>query len=241
MSLYDNKTREFTIQEGCPWYQAQQSYGAPNVNWCEPTSCAWINEPANTWSNLGFLFVGLLIAKKLQSLAHRLFGWIVIVMGLLSAIYHATNNYLSQYFDFVGMALMTSYLLSFAAARVWTRHRVNFFAYYWFFFSANLLVLMCFDIMDLPIQLMLAISVVPILALDLTAGYKEGRLKEYGWFVAAVITLILAQISAQIDLKRVYCQPENVWLHGHVIWHLLCALGMGFAALHMDRLSRRKV
>ena len=61
MALFSNAHREFTISPQCPWYEAQQAYGPPNVNWCEQTVCHIINEPANTWSNLIFLFVGLII------------------------------------------------------------------------------------------------------------------------------------------------------------------------------------
>ena len=65
-SPYSNKVKEFTIEPGCPWYEAQQSYGAPNVNWCEPTVCSVINEPANTWSNLPYLLVSLVLIKKMK-------------------------------------------------------------------------------------------------------------------------------------------------------------------------------
>ena len=46
MLYKDNQ--EFTIAPQCPWYDAQQTFGPPNVDWCEPTICAYINEPANT-------------------------------------------------------------------------------------------------------------------------------------------------------------------------------------------------
>ncbi len=55
MSLYDNSKIEYTISADCPWYEAQHLFGPPNVNWCEPTVCKIINEPANTYSNLALL------------------------------------------------------------------------------------------------------------------------------------------------------------------------------------------
>ena len=48
-------------QMQCTWYDLTEKYGAPNIKWCEQTLCQFISEPANTWSNLGFLMVGILI------------------------------------------------------------------------------------------------------------------------------------------------------------------------------------
>ena len=33
---------------GCPWHSITETWGAPNVKWCEETLCQWISEPANT-------------------------------------------------------------------------------------------------------------------------------------------------------------------------------------------------
>lgn len=238
LALYDNSNREFTVQPGCPWYQAQQTYGAPNVNWCEATRCSWINEPANTWSNLGFLFVGILLIKRMATAPAARFGWVVIVMGLLSAVYHATNNYLTQYFDFVGMALMTSYLIAAAFGRL-TQGRIGSFgAVYGAAFSVNLIALMCFDITNTPIQMMLGLNVLAILTVEIAAGWREGSLRRYGVFAAGMAVLALAQVFAQIDLRRIHCEADHPWLHGHVLWHILCAVGMYLAGIHLEKMQK---
>lgn len=236
MALFDNKKREFTISEGCPWHEAQQTYGAPNVNWCEPTICSHINEPANTWSNLGFLLVGVLLIRRMSRPRVRVFGLIVLVMGSLSAVYHATNNFLTQYFDFVGMALMMSFLLSAVVERLARPRSPSFAGLYWFFVAMNFFVLMSLHIMNVPIQLLMALNAVPLVILELIAGWREGLLRRYGPFALGIFTLIVAKIFAQLDLKRVYCDPEHPWLHGHVLWHLLCAVAMGFAGVHLNRM-----
>jgi len=238
MSLYDNHTREMTIAPQCPWYEAQQSYGAPNVNWCEETICSVINEPANTWSNLGFIIVAILLITKYKETLVKHFGIVVLVMGLFSGIYHASNNYLTQHFDFFGMALMTSFLLAFNAKRVSRYAHYSFYTLFWFFSFMNMVILVILGIINVPIQSLLLINALPIIALDLYNGYKESSLKKYGFMAIAGVILILAQVSAQVDLKRIYCQPENIFLHGHVIWHILCAFGMYFIAKHIQVINR---
>ncbi|MBX3041612.1 MAG: ceramidase domain-containing protein [Bdellovibrionaceae bacterium] len=232
MSLYDNSKREMTISPGCPWYNAQQTLGAPNVNWCEETSCSYINEPANTWSNLGFLIAAILIIRQFKRSELQLFGWVVFVMGLFSAIYHATNNYGTQHLDFLGMSLMISAVLAIRLKGTIKTGTKTLFA---IFLIANLITLGLLDILDLPIQLLLLINAAPIISIDLFLGFKQKKLHQYGSFAIALILLIAAQIFAQIDLKRIYCEPENLIMHGHVAWHILCALAMYFIAKHLNK------
>ncbi len=234
-SPYSNAQRDYTIEPGCPWYDAQQTYGAPNVNWCEPTQCALINEPANTWSNLSYLLIGLILVRKLRDRPVSWFPLAVVVMGLLSAVYHASNNYLTQFFDFVGMYLMMSFLLAFNVNRVFRFLGLNFFTVYWFFVFVNTLIFMVFDIVDVPPQQTMLINVIPIVLLDLFAGFQEGVFRRYRNFVLALIFLGSAQAFAIVDIQRIYCDPTHPWLHGHVLWHILSGMGMLFAGLHMKR------
>lgn len=234
--IYSNQVREFTIEPGCPWYEAQQSYGAPNVNWCEPTVCSLINEPANTWSNLGYLLIGLVLVKKMQKAPINAFPWAVLVMGLLSGIYHASNNYLTQFFDFVGMFLMMSFLFTFNFKRVFKNSMGSFFSLFWFIVFVNTMLFMVFDIIDSSVQKMMILNAVPAVLLDFFAGYRDGLLKKYGYFLLAILSLVVAQGFAVIDIQRIWCEPSNAFLHGHVLWHLIGSLGMLFVGLHIKRM-----
>src|SRR5205823_851454 len=62
---------------GCPWWDLHERFGEPNVKWCEERLCAMANEPANTWSNLGYLVVGAAIfaaASRAKLPLGRAFG-----------------------------------------------------------------------------------------------------------------------------------------------------------------------
>ena len=49
-----------SLDPQCPWYELSE-IAKPNVKWCEAPVCSWITEPANTWSNLAFIFMGIFI------------------------------------------------------------------------------------------------------------------------------------------------------------------------------------
>jgi len=241
-SLYTNAKREFTIQPGCPWYEAQQAYQPANVNWCEPTRCSIINEPANAWSNLGFLIVGAIVLQRLQGTREKTlsyFGWVVFLMGFFSFTYHATNNYLSQLFDFIGMYLMTSFVIAFHWRRVAGKDPRGLLAHFWFVLSANLALFIMFDIMDIAVQHTVLLNVIPLAALDLVAGFKEKRLGQYRHYWVALVLMVIAQVFSQLDLKRIWCEPENLFFHGHAIWHVFGSFGMLFLGLHLKWLLSR--
>ncbi|MBK6740332.1 MAG: ceramidase domain-containing protein [Haliea sp.] len=81
----------------------------------ETTVCSWISEPANTWSNalyLVFAFVIYVQCRKSPHLELRWMGPAMFFMGLFSLVYHASNNYVTQVFDFIGMYLLVFWFWS---------------------------------------------------------------------------------------------------------------------------------
>jgi hypothetical protein len=182
------------------------------------------------------MIVGFALLAKMKAQPLRGYPYAVILMGLASFIYHATNNYLTQFFDFIGMFLMMAFLLSFNVRRLWPQGW-RFYTVYWFLVFVNTAIFMIFDIVNWPVQPIMMINTVPIIILDLTAGYREGRLREYGLFGLAVLFLVVAQGFAIMDIQRIWCEPENLFLHGHVMWHLVGSLGMLFAGLHLKRIG----
>lgn len=235
--MYSNKSKEYTIDQGCPWYEAQQQFGAPNVNWCEPTQCSVINEPANAWSNLPYLIVALVLYKKLKNKPLNTFSWTIAIMGLFSFTYHATNNYLSQFFDFIGMFLMMSFVLAFEVKRFFSSDKVSFCSIYWFLVFLNTLTFTLFGIVDWPVQTIMMINTLPIIALEMIASWRDQKLHKLNYFVLSIGSLAIAQGFALVDIHRIYCKPDNLFFHGHVIWHIVSALGMLFAGLHLKKIK----
>lgn len=56
----------------------------------ERVAAAIIREPQNTWSNLAFVFVGVLVWAHDRRVFARLFGAALVALGLASGLYHAS-------------------------------------------------------------------------------------------------------------------------------------------------------
>jgi len=58
------------LEPRCPWY----SWTRPNVKWCENNLCAYITAPANTYSNLLYIFLGFLMIKRARQVRSKTLG-----------------------------------------------------------------------------------------------------------------------------------------------------------------------
>ena len=113
-----------------PWASWRQALGNA-THFCEMNRFdQLIVQPSNTWSNLGYIIVGLIflsIAKNDHKYEHRkqvnnvlakfpgftyLIGFSVLYLGLGSFLYHATLTYFFQKLDQTGMYFI---LVSFIA------------------------------------------------------------------------------------------------------------------------------
>ncbi len=234
--MYSNQF-EHTIEPGCPWYSHQQFFGPPNVNWCEPTICGWINEPFNAWSNAGYILIGLYILLKGVSSIQKNYGVVVLLTGLVSFIYHSTNNFFTQYFDYLGMLLLVAFVVSFNISRLKkSPDTINF--YLGWSLSLLLILLNIFLMAKIPIQLIIVFGCAMIVSFELYNGYISSSLKKYNYLAASLAFITIGQICAILDSKRIYC-PNELWVTGHVLWHIFGSIGLGLYVLHIKKLEAK--
>lgn len=217
------------INPSCPWYGMYESFGPPNVQWCEEIICSFINNPANTWTNIAYIIFGLWVLKigSDDKRFTKLYAFALIFTGLVSGFYHATNNYLTQFFDFVGMFTLVGSIIVFNIKRQGITKEFSLKIYYTLvsvlsasFFFAHYLF---------PVQFMIAIAVVVIILQEILIYRKFRATKDLKMFITALLTLGFAETMSIIDLKRIWCEPTNhIILQGHAIWHLSAALGLFF-------------
>ena len=98
---------------------------------CEAARPGLIKQPANTWSNLGFITAGLLMAWQLsQGTFHKnqnrftqsnftatFFSCIVVFLGPGSMAMHATETEMGGAFDMLSMYLIASFAASYSLQR----------------------------------------------------------------------------------------------------------------------------
>jgi hypothetical protein len=212
------------LPPGCPW----SGFTPPNVDWCEEELCAWIVNPANTWSNLAYVALGLWMWRAARGRADlRLFGPASVAVGAFSFAYHASYTWALQFLDFVGMFLFCFLVIARNATRLgWIepRREPRFFALG--VAGASALVPVLFEL-GVAIQLTVAACIAAALgqevALARRAASPAARSRSYA---AGLALLGLAGLASLLDVTRIACDPASHWLQGHALWHGLSALAL---------------
>ena len=227
------------IPAGCPWHELSQ-YGLPNVNWCEETLCAVVNEPANAYSNLAFVLVALAmwaLGKSVKSPALHRFAPSAVLVGVASFVYHASNVYLTQVFDFLGMFVFCYLLLLLNAERLGllgartVRRVLPVCVLVSTALTAGLAPL------GFPIQALIAALIIGIIASE--GGLRHRTAYPMRYFGLSLLALTAGAVCSGLDVSRRLCDPQSHLLQGHAAWHVLSALSLLFAFLHYRQFDRQ--
>ena len=213
------------LPEGCPWSE----WTRPNIDWCEENLCAWVVNPADTWSNLPLIVFGGWMIWSLRGHPNsflRWFGPVAIVTGLFSGIFHASYTFFFQFFDFAAMFLFAFLPLILNFQRLGMMKRGH--AGRWYLGGVVVfcaLVPVGFAV-GFPIQLLVAFLVFAIVGQEVVIrvrGLPAGAL----WiFVSACGLLAASATFSALDLSRVFCDPTDHIIQGHAIWHVLTATSL---------------
>ena len=109
---------------------------------CEHAREGFIKQPSNSFSNLGFVFFGLLIAwlAYQNRFTNRnrmtrtyfypiMYSSIVVLLGIGSFAMHATNGAWGGFFDLLSMFLFSTFVFSYALMRWFRLSKTVFFRY----------------------------------------------------------------------------------------------------------------
>lgn len=202
----------------CPWDQFAQAAPA----FCEKALCGWIKEPANTWSNIGYLLVAMWLWRR----SHRdgfpgleLLAFAAGATGVGSALFHATYLAWAGAADYLGMFLGTGALTALNARRLygisWARARLVFFLVTALFLSSVLL----FPDWSHWIYALGG----PCCLLEALLYRRDGMRTDYRDYLLAWAMVAFAAGFWWLDVSRLVCAPDNHVLGGHALWHLLTA------------------
>lgn len=229
---------------GCFWHQYAESQGAPNIKWCEETLCQVVSEPANTWSNIGYLLVAFIIVGianyRKDPFELKQFGPIIFFMGAMSLFYHQSNYYTSQILDFVGMFFFVGWAIGMNLIRLgWMKKKL--------LVPFNLLLgLVLTGIMHwmylkgTKFQGIVLFAGFAIIGTEILA--RKLVQVNYKYIATAIVTLIIAFGFSIADGKRLWCTPTNHgWFsQGHAVWHWVASVAMLFIYLHYSQPALRK-
>ncbi len=238
---------EFPV-EACPYDEYRETYGPPNIKWCEERLCGYVEEPANTWSNVAYLIVAVIVAWRYRASGLRPgyqlreLGIVVFLMGALSLIYHATNNYISQLFDFFGMFFYMSLLIAWNLRRLGVVSTVRGHTLmYGLLIAGNHWLLFTVPAWDIPIQAIITWNVLAILVSEALVFVLRRSHPVYGtrdlmgtpagdgryrWFWLGLGMMAIAISFSIADNQRIWCDPEDHFWQGHALWHVFSALSI---------------
>jgi hypothetical protein len=213
--------------------------------YCEMSHEGLFKEPLNTWSNLGFIIVCLIIAWQMMwgsfkenaniftrsDLMSIFFSSMVICFGPGSMAMHASYTELGSRFDHMSMYLICAFIVAYSTERFFCMGTK-------YFMGIFLLVVMICELTELtsvklPIikasdNLTFAVFITITIVIEiLIIFYRKSNIQKR-WSVASLIALLFAVLFWALSKNGgPLCDPRS-WFQGHAVWHLLDALTLYF-------------
>lgn len=205
---------------------------------CEmPRTGAILLQPANSISSLGYVFAGFLMilmaaSREWQSafppLAANVLGVAAIIVGIGSLLLHATLTLWGQFFDVLGMYLISGFFLIRALA-TWQRIPDQRAMIYYALLCA-VLVAILYALPEVR-RWLFAVVLLAAIILELVFARPLRPQVRTGYYITGLVSNIIAFIIWNLDQNGQLCAPDSLW-QGHAVWHLLGAVALWFAFLY---------
>lgn len=205
----------------CPWNWLEPA----TLSFCEASQCGWISQPANSFSSLSYVVLGMFIwLQPRRESFLRCFGVLACLIGVTSFFYHASNSFLGEFLDIGSMYLFSALILTLNLIRIGILSKNNWGKFYFPLVLGSLFLLLNFKKIGIW---MFGVQVVLFIGLEIYLFFKRksnglGKIyyKNYlmalGFFSASYIIWLL-------DFHKVVCSPQNHFFQGHAVWHFLNA------------------
>lgn len=212
--------------------------------YCEAIGPGMAAQPANAWSNTGFMLVGLLVLAdaRRRTRAGRmardprsawLYGAVAIFLGLGSFAFHGSMRAWGGYVDVLSMHAFLAFVIAYDLDRInrwsWSRF-VGWFV--------GLLAVFAVLIALVPPEhgkTLFAGFVVFTLLVEAAVSYPRLRPwsrvrlapRRMPWFWTGLGLFVVANIVWNLSRTgAVWCDPASL-LQGHAVWHILTAASVG--------------
>ncbi|MES2056949.1 MAG: ceramidase domain-containing protein [Pseudomonadota bacterium] len=199
---------------------------------CEfPRIGTLIVQPANSWSSMGYVFVGFMMivlarakgwSSAMPPIAAIVFGVTAISVGLGSVLLHATLTLWGQFFDVLGMYLVGSFMLVSALSR-WLRiPDRSAIIFYLLLCSALVAVLIAVPEVR---RWLFAVLLIAAIIVELVFARPRRPGVKVGFYLAGILTKAVAFTIWNLDQHGAICTPHSL-VQGHAAWHLLGATAL---------------
>lgn len=212
---------------------------------CELPSGKLIKEPINTWSNFGFILVGLMIAWHMMCGSFNannnfftrkpfisiLFSSLVVCLGPCSMAKHASNTQIGGELDMVSMNLLCAFLIAYGTQRFFYMGIVYFISVF------VLGAIVCewisqlqhyIPIVKSPNNLIFAVFVILSIIMEVLIILLQQSNIQKRWGVWCLATFAISFLIWNLSITGApLCNPQS-WFQGHALWHILDAVALFF-------------
>jgi hypothetical protein len=222
--------------------------GAPNGCletfgcFCEAPRPGLVRQPANTFSNLGFIAVGIAIAAERGRLRVRggaapanpytttayypaLCGAVVALLGPGSMFLHASLTRWGGQVDVLSMYLWASFAIAYAGLRALRLSTAGFTA----LFAALLAAAAWSKFQPLSSDVVFGLLIASFSAGEYAVWWRRRDLSQDRRWLGLAGLCFGAAFALWLPSRRPdgpLCNPHSLW-QGHAAWHLLCAAAAG--------------
>ncbi len=216
---------------------------------CERLRPGRIKQPSNTWSNLAFVLVGLLIlfhaggagaisGNPMAAIPFYpiTYGLLVIGLGLGSMFFHASMKKWGSIVDNLAMYWFLSFVVLYDLYRVLDASNLGMFILIFLFVNVTLAaVRIPNEGSERYVFPILFLWLIIIEVLIPTGAFGDIGLyrRFWPWLVLEVVTFAVAfGIWIFSGTGKPLCRPDS-WIQGHAVWQILGALAAGFLYLNL--------
>lgn len=188
---------------------------------------AAVHQPLNAWSNLAYLFVGVLAWRRPLRATAGLFLASCTLLAVGSFLFHAAVTREFQWLDMVG----TYGVLVAVAARGWA---VAFGLAEAVAVSGALALDVLIAVFKWRLDPYVALpALMGLVAVPMVRRVRGGR--QSARHALVPLALFLAAFAfRQTDMGRQLCFPESAVFSGHALWHVLTAASLAGAWFFFD-------
>jgi len=199
--------------------------GPATVSFCEARLDGAVAEPANAWSSMAYVAIGLALLVRAVS-GSRPVLVLVAVTGLLigagSFALHATASFVGQFLDEASMFLLSALAVTLALRRLLGWSPVACVKCYVGLSGASIALLAVVRTSGIP---MFALHMAVAIGLEVELWRRGAEGVRYGALRAVLGIFAIASVLWCLDSTRMACSAERSHdFNGHVVWHALTAV-----------------
>jgi hypothetical protein len=207
----------------CPW----DGYKPATVAFCEARLCAWVAEPANAWSNVGFVLMGVVLLastlRKPHLAALRLVAFTSVAVGVGSFLFHASGIFALEALDLGTMYLISAMAIVLDLRRLTPLSLSQMVVLYVAIVTASMLLLVPFPPIGIAVFIV-HLTVWGVMQILLRIHRPKADYRYSNWLIGVFFLSVFIWL---LDYSHLVCNPDNHLINGHAIWHVLDAVCLG--------------